>query len=68
MALPPFTGSGLLPPGVHPATLAEIEAKFVEEAPSESGLRTAVMAGISASSLWSSTVSGVVPAGWEVAL
>ncbi|HZL38284.1 MAG TPA: hypothetical protein VFC78_23425 [Tepidisphaeraceae bacterium] len=26
--IPPFTDTGVLPPGVHPATLAEIEARF----------------------------------------
>ncbi len=26
--IPPFTNSGLLPPGVHPASLAEIDARF----------------------------------------
>lgn len=26
--IPPFEDSGFLPPGVHPATLAEIEARF----------------------------------------
>ncbi len=26
--IPPFDDSGFLPPGVHPATLAEIEARF----------------------------------------
>ncbi len=26
--IPPFDDSGLLPPGVHPTTLAEIEARF----------------------------------------
>lgn len=26
--IPPFNDSGFLPPGVHPATLAEIEARF----------------------------------------
>ena len=26
--IPPFTDSGYLPPGVHPATLVEIEARF----------------------------------------
>jgi hypothetical protein len=26
--IPPFEGSGYLPPGVHPATLAEIEDRF----------------------------------------
>jgi hypothetical protein len=26
--IPPFEGSGFLPPGVHPATLAEIDARF----------------------------------------
>ena len=26
--IPPFDESGFLPPGVHPATLAEIEARF----------------------------------------
>ena len=28
MALPPFTESGVLPPGIHPATLDELEARF----------------------------------------
>ncbi|HEY3245996.1 MAG TPA: hypothetical protein VGM03_21855 [Phycisphaerae bacterium] len=27
--IPPFDHSGYLPPGVHPATLDEIEARFV---------------------------------------
>ena len=26
--IPPFDADGLLPPGVHPATLAEVEARF----------------------------------------
>jgi hypothetical protein len=26
--IPPFTDSGLLPPGIHPASLAEIERRF----------------------------------------
>lgn len=29
--IPPFEDSGFLPPGVHPATLAEIEARFGRE-------------------------------------
>ena len=29
--IPPFDDSGWLPPGVHPATLAEIEARFGRE-------------------------------------
>ena len=29
--IPPFDESGFLPPGVHPATLAEIEARFGRE-------------------------------------
>jgi hypothetical protein len=26
--IPPFDDSGFLPPGIHPATLAEIDARF----------------------------------------
>lgn len=26
--IPPFDESGFLPPGLHPATLAEVEARF----------------------------------------
>lgn len=29
--IPPFDESGCLPPGVHPATLAEIEARFARQ-------------------------------------
>ena len=29
--IPPFGGNGFLPPGVHPATLDEIEARFGQE-------------------------------------
>jgi len=29
--IPPFDESGCLPPGIHPATMAEIEARFGRE-------------------------------------
>jgi len=29
--IPPFDDSGFLPPGIHPATMAEIEARFGRE-------------------------------------
>ena len=29
--IPPFDENGYLPPGIHPATLAEIEARFGQE-------------------------------------